>query len=97
MLQLKGKDPKHNKRVQEVSFETAINSDVIEKVLDLLCEYKVNKINKIELPKDKILTKEEFEETMPIFKIPHFGYLKPNYYKYRMLGKKNYNNLNKKK
>lgn len=90
MSQLKGKDPKHTARVNDAAFKVGTTTQVVEEVLDLLCQYKTEKINKIELPKDRVLSKEEFEEAMPIFKIPHIGYLKPNYYKYSAINNKKF-------
>lgn len=74
----------HINRVKKVSFLTGVDEKIVDEVIYLTTEYIKNKIEKIEIdPDEELMTKEEFEEKMPVFHLGTLGYLKPHYYRYR--------------
>lgn len=96
------KDPGHIKRIKHVSYKLNIPEEVIELALHYTSEYIKNKIAEVELDKEVMISKEEFENRFPIIHIPYMGYLKPSYYKYKHIFEKsklkrerlNNNNIN---
>ena len=88
----------HDKRVEYIGYKLNIQEEIIEEVLDLMYGYIKERIERVELKEDDILSKEEFEEKFPVIHIPSLGYLKPSYRKYKHIIKsKNKNAKNKSK
>ena len=79
------KDPGHIKRIRQVSYKLNIPEEVIEDALFYTSEYIKNKIAKVEVDRTRLLSKEEFDEILPIIKIPSLGYLRPHYMKYKAM------------
>lgn len=92
---LTSNDPLYKKRINQLKYELNIDKGIIEKVLQLNFEYIRNKLI-VEIPEDKLLTKEEFENIMPVIKVPTLGYFKGNYYKYKRIFENRQKKLNNK-
>lgn len=80
---LSREDQGHLRRVRKVAYKLNLPEEVIEQTLNLMSEYIKEKISKVVVSKDIMMTQEEFEEKLPVIKIPHMGYMKPSYYKYK--------------
>lgn len=91
-------DPLHKRRIDRLKYELNLDKAVIEKILSLNFEYIRKKLIVEDFDNSKLLTKEEFDNQLPIIKIPVLGYFTPNYYKYRRIYKNRINKeLNKNK
>lgn len=91
------KDKLHRKRIDRIKFKTNLSKEIIDDILDLSFEFLRKKLNSPEVPKDKLLTKEEFDDILPIIKVPTLGYFKPNYYKYKAIYRREQKKLNQNK
>lgn len=80
---LSNKDQGHLKRVKKVAYKLNLPEEAIEETLFYMSEYIKKKISEVVVSNDIMMTKEEFEERLPIIKIPHMGYMRPSYYKYK--------------
>lgn len=84
-------DFKHKNRVKYISYKLGISKDAVETILNLQSDYIKKKIAKVELNNSVLLTEEEFNEKLPVFRIHPIGYLKPDYRKYKHINKNNKN------
>lgn len=82
------KDPGHLRRVKKVAYKLNLPEEVIEETLRLTSEYIKDKISKVEVSEEVLMTEEEFKKQLPIIKIPSMGYLKPSYHKYKAIHNK---------
>lgn len=79
------KDSSHIKRVKKVSYNLNLPEEVIELALFYTSEYIKEKISKVNVDHENLMSQEDFEKSLPIIKIPELGYLKPSYYKYKAI------------
>lgn len=82
---LSNKDKGHLRRVRKTAYKLNLPEEVVEQTLHYMSEYIKKKISEVDVCPDVMLTEEEFEKKLPIIKIPHMGYLKPSYYKYKQI------------
>ena len=82
------KDPGHLRRVKKVAYKLNLPEEAIEETLKYMSEYIKEKISKVEVCEDILMTEEEFNKKLPIIKIPSMGYLKPSYHKYKVIHNK---------
>lgn len=79
------------KRISKVSFELGIPEDIIEKSLEIMFGYIKQNMEKADLKQQDLLSEEEFNKQVPTIKIPHLGYLVPNYKLYTVIKKRQIN------
>lgn len=84
----------HLKRLKQVSYKLNLPEEVIDMAINYTSEYIKKKISEVVIDRDRLLSKEEFENLLPIIKIPAMGYFKPNYYKYLHMYKRQEKNKN---
>jgi hypothetical protein len=78
----------HKKRIAKVAYKLNIPEEVINLALTYTSEYIKEKISKVNLDPDVLISEEEFNERFPIINIPSLGWLKPNYMAYKKIHNK---------
>lgn len=76
------------KRMEQVSFELGVPKDIVEKSVEVLMSFMKSKIEEPDIKSKGILSEEEFKKQVPIIKVPHLGFLVPNYKVYSKLKKR---------
>jgi hypothetical protein len=78
---------KHHARVEKVAFKTGVDEQVVEEVLDTMYSYIREKLDTVDIDKDRMMEEIEFEDKFPVIRIPSLGFIKPSYKKYRHMMK----------
>lgn len=85
---MSNKDFKHRKRVATIAHKTGVPKDAIEKILSIQGNYIKDKLTKVDIKNEPLLSEDEFNDKLPIIRIHPIGYLYPNYKKYQHINKK---------